>query len=450
MKILLAVHGYPPELGGGTERHVRGLAKGLAGRGHDVTVLAGTLEWSESLRRSSRDVDGIRLVKIHRDDYRYERWERMYHPGVSRLVAELIEEVRPDVMHVHHWLRLTNDLVRQGAQRGVPVLLTMHDFIASCPTLHRVLPDDSWCNAPTDKAPCTSCIADDLIIRIRDGQVSSLLEMRRRDLANELQLASRVYALSHSQADRLRSVLGDDAPRIDTQPFVSNESMQRSPVPAAASPFRIMTLGQISKHKGQHVLLEALRRSQHRDRIELHIYGTSDSSEYSAALDTLSEGLRVIRHGSYEYEDLEQAPFHLAVLPSLSHESYGLVLDEVRMLGLPALVADRGAYPEHIENGGQAFRTGDAQDLAARIDRLIEDPAELDRMRQSVTAPETFNNCLRFVEAEYARASERGPTPNADRFDLLGHLELEHLHSDTCEREAHAWKKRAAESAGNA
>ena len=71
-------------------------------------------------------------------------------------------------------------------------------------------------------------------------------------------------------------------------------------------------------------------------------------------------------------------------------------------------------------------------------------------MRQSVTAPETFNNCLRFVEAEYARASERGPTPNADRFDLLGHLELEHLHSDTCEREAHAWKKRAAESAGNA
>ena len=44
MKLLLAVHGYPPELCGGTEISVRELARGLARAGHEVTVVAGTLQ----------------------------------------------------------------------------------------------------------------------------------------------------------------------------------------------------------------------------------------------------------------------------------------------------------------------------------------------------------------------------------------------------------------------
>ena len=54
MRVMLAVHGYPPELDGGTERHVEGLATGLIARGHDVTVLAGTLEWRERLVESAQ------------------------------------------------------------------------------------------------------------------------------------------------------------------------------------------------------------------------------------------------------------------------------------------------------------------------------------------------------------------------------------------------------------
>ena len=43
MKIVQAVHGYPPELTGGIERHVQTLARALAAAGHDVVVVAGTL-----------------------------------------------------------------------------------------------------------------------------------------------------------------------------------------------------------------------------------------------------------------------------------------------------------------------------------------------------------------------------------------------------------------------
>jgi glycosyltransferase involved in cell wall biosynthesis len=444
MKTLLAVHGYPPELEGGTERNIRALAGGLAGRGHDVTVLAGTLEWSERLRRSSQEVDGVRVVKIHRDDFHYERWERLYHPGVSRMVAELIEETRPDVMHVHHWLRLTSDLVRLGASHRVPTLLTMHDFAVSCPRLHRVLPDGSFCGVPVDEAACGPCTNLD-----ESAGTHASLAMRKSDFANELRLASRVFALSRSHVDRLRAVLPGDVVQIHEQPFRTNQSLRHSPAPTSPWPFRIMTLGQLSAHKGTHVVLEALQRTRHRGRIELHLHGAADSPDYDARLTKLSAGSHVVRHGHYEYAELERTPYHLAVLPSLSHETYGMVLDEVAMLGLPALVSDRGAYPERIGAGGQAFRAGDAEDLAGKIDELIDSPDVLDAMRLAVEPPDSFEDYVRFVETEYADAIARGPTTQPDRFDLLGHLELEHIRGDTCEREAQMWEDRARQAGGS-
>lgn len=444
MKVLLVVHGYPPELEGGTERHVQSLAQGLAAKGHEVVVLAGTLDWSPRLRRSSELVDGVRVVKIHRDDLHYERWNRLYHPGVSRLVAELIAEVQPDVMHVHHWLRLTGDLVRQGIVQRVPVVVTLHDFTPSCPVLHRILPDGTWCNTPTETAPCGDCLSGKHHpAGSRDDRVDARLELRRMDFHNELKLASRVFALSRSQMDRMRSVLGSDQPEIEIQPFVTAEKLRCSPNPAPPPPLRVATFGRIGEFKGQHVLLRALSQCRHREHIELHVHGSFESKEYEARLVSLATGCRVVWHGRYDYSDLEQAAYHLVVLPSIGHETYGLILDEARMLGLPSLVSNRGAYPERIGEGGEVFRAGDDADLARRLDRLFEEPARLEGLRRAVQPPHTFDEVLDFVEQKYTVVIAEGISPQQDRFDFARHLELEYSRSDSFERAAEHWRERA-------
>src|SRR4051794_9790720 len=122
MRVLLVVHGLPPELHGGTENAVVTLAGALADLGHTVTILAGSNAHAGSWRSEESEQArpgaerGLRLVRLQRDDLYYEHWQKALHPGVSAAFRELLARERPDVVHVHHWVRLSRDLVATAAQ----------------------------------------------------------------------------------------------------------------------------------------------------------------------------------------------------------------------------------------------------------------------------------------------------------------------------------------------
>ena len=82
MKICLVAHGYPPELVGGTEKAVQGLAHGLARRGHEVVVVAGSMQFEGGFRVSTdsdRDPASgatIQVRRIHRADLYFDHWQK--------------------------------------------------------------------------------------------------------------------------------------------------------------------------------------------------------------------------------------------------------------------------------------------------------------------------------------------------------------------------------------
>ena len=122
MKILLAVHGYPPELVGGTELGVQALARAAAAAGHEVTVLAGSVD-HEPRFRVTEDTDhdpgsgaSIAVRRFHRSDLYFDHWQKGCSVEVTHAFRELLSEVQPDVLHVEHWLRLSNDLVATAAR----------------------------------------------------------------------------------------------------------------------------------------------------------------------------------------------------------------------------------------------------------------------------------------------------------------------------------------------
>lgn len=100
----------------------------------------------------------------------------------------------------------------------------------------------------------------------------------------------------------------------------------------------------------------------------------------------------------------------LLVLPS-SYEAYGLVVGEAMALGIPCVVSDRcGCHGEHgvLRDGetGLLFRCGDVGDLAAKLKRLLDDPALLSALgrRARVVSDElsprsAADNLLRVVSA---------------------------------------------------
>src|SRR3954466_3997427 len=77
-------------------------------------------------------------------------WAGTWSPRSYRALARVVDEVRPDVAHVHHvFERLTTSVLDALRRRGVPTVMTLHDYKPVCPN-YRLF---------TDGAPCTRCLS---------------------------------------------------------------------------------------------------------------------------------------------------------------------------------------------------------------------------------------------------------------------------------------------------
>jgi glycosyltransferase involved in cell wall biosynthesis len=74
-------------------------------------------------------------------------------------------------------------------------------------------------------------------------------------------------------------------------------------------------------------------------------------------------------------------------LPSMGLESFGNAAVEAMALGLPTIIfADGGGMVEHIQEGDTGFIVEDEDELTARIETLMEDPALRARMGARASA----------------------------------------------------------------
>ena len=342
MKILFTVHGFPPEMTGGTERTVEALALAMQGLGHEVVVVCGSLQVGSVDRVDAFEHRGIRVLRLHRDDLYFESWFKVYHPGVSRTVQRLLRDEQPDVVHVHHWLRLTSDLARLARIGGARVVVSLHDYF---PQLARVARrfDESQVSAPPPARWMTE-------LEARED-----FGLFQRDLFDELRSAHVLLAPSRAHADGVAAVsLGDlgeinpsPPPLLDVPPRLDRGGQTGGP--------HLLTWGSIYPEKGLEVLLDAMRATG--GDLSLQIFGEAHDPGYQTQLEQRAADLNVTFRGPYRWEDFGEVTADYAVLPSLCQESYGLVVDEAQALGLPMVASDLPAYREHCQAAASVFVT---------------------------------------------------------------------------------------------
>jgi glycosyltransferase involved in cell wall biosynthesis len=171
-------------------------------------------------------------------------------------------------------------------------------------------------------------------------------------------------------------------------------------------PLRLAYWGYVVRHKGVHLLLEAVRRLRDPSAVEVFLIGDAPDADYAAHLQELAAGLTVTFSGKYQPPDLARLDVDLAVFPSLAYESYGFVLNEAFQLGLPVIVSDRGALATRAGEAGLAFAAGDAQALANRIQEILDTPALLKRMKETIAPvlPPSMEDHAQIIEATYQEA----------------------------------------------
>ena len=163
MKVLQVIHGYPMRYNAGSEVYTQGLAHALAER-HEVHVF--TREENTFLPEYARQKEpdpAVPRITLHvvnmaraRDGYR--------HQAVDDAFSEILDEIRPDIVHIGHLNHLSTSLVFSARDRRIPVVSTLHDYWLMCLRgqfiqIYPKYPSDQWavCDGQDDRKCAVHC-----------------------------------------------------------------------------------------------------------------------------------------------------------------------------------------------------------------------------------------------------------------------------------------------------
>lgn len=443
MRITFVVHQFPPRYFTGTESYALAVGKELQRRGHDVDVFTLDPAFGEATgpwRESREIVDGLPVRRLNFWMYLGRDWGRMEyrHPWMAEVFARHLRERGSEVVHAFHLRHVGADLIDMAQAAGRPVVVSLTDFWFLCPQVTLMRTDGTACSGPPDAGRgCLPCHAPTLAAelaahpaaaellavqqasagRSRDGhdllsRVGALLE-RPEYLRQHLLAADAIVA----PTSFLRSVFvqnGVPAARIachgygiDTTGIAAGAAAART----AARPLTFGFCGTFSPHKGPHLLVNALAKVRGDCRAILR-GRTSDFADYSRELlATAARDPRVSVQPPYERRDLPAAlgAIDVLVVPSTWHENAPFVVLEARAAGLPVLASRFGGLAEVVADGtdGELFTPGDVDDLALRLQRLVDDPGRVARYRAAVTPPKPLTAAVDEFVAIYREVARR-------------------------------------------
>lgn len=383
MRIAYVVHQYPPEHVGGTEVYTATLARCLASWGHEVHVFY-------PLRAAKREPtctvrDGVHLWRVPLPPRPKRAWAQFWQSirnvRVERAFRAFLEAVQPEVVHFQH---LQNVSVRLPALAWpFPQVLTLHDYWYLCPNGQLIRPSATLCSAPRALG-CARCALERLkrpASKAFAPLVAPLMAWRNAYVRR----AVRRISLFLTPSDFAREMYlqhGWPAERIHTLPLgldLSRLEGASQPLDRPPGRFHIGYLGAIAWQKGVHVLVEAFA-SLPRDAA-LTIYGDLDAfPDYAASLREkarLHPGIRFAGPAPYGAVGDILRGFDYLVVPSLWHETFGMVVQEAEAVGTPVIASRLGAL-QRIQDGlsGRLFDPGDVEGLARILRELYDHPEQ--------------------------------------------------------------------------
>ncbi|MAG57808.1 MAG: hypothetical protein CMJ83_16100 [Planctomycetes bacterium] len=430
MRILYVIHAWPPEGKGGTEAHAHQVGQGLAARGHQIGVFARTGRPDRPEYEVTTGWEGplsiTRVNNTFRDTPSFP-WVYKNARIHTALEAEL-SEFKPDLVHVHHLTGLTTTIIEAVKSRGIPLVMTLHDFWTICPRGQRVTRDLELCE-DVDRHRCYGCLgglwphifhareSEPTIVDVRGRLSPKVLAEWDRHMAYVLNLCDVLIAPSAFHRERMLD-FPIDPDRIISLPHGQDHAPFDGQLREPKVVQRIGYIGSVIPVKGAHLLLEAFKGLD-RGELELHIHGEMppfhDDTTYGDRLRDMARGMRnVVFHEAYEAEEVPSilANLDLLIVPSLWWETFCLTAREGMLAGVPVIVSDHGALREALdgERDGLFFRVGDVEDLRDKIELVINDDALRERLMNrggSVKSLTEYTEEIEDVYAETTRASRR-------------------------------------------
>ena len=387
MRILQVAHDHPEWTQAGTEILAHDLARALDARDG---ITARFLAASTSLQEPDVEPGSLRS---HGEDLvlqtgAYDRFSMLRLDGTAwiRSLAQVLERVRPDVVHLHGLDRIGAEVLavlRRLAPRA-RIVLTLHDYQLICPNEGLLL-------TTTENARCRAA-RPDRCRRCFPEQSTARHALRKAHLMTLLDSVDVFVAPSAFLAGRFVD-WGIDPARIRLVPNAVALARAGGDDTGRSRRNRFGFFGNVARHKGALVLLSAaalLKDAGADVRVTVHGgLGWAEADLRAAFAARLAAAEPVAQHlGAYDRADV-LALMHAVdwvVVPSIWWENAPLVIHEARAAGRPVICSGIGGMAELVEDGvtGLHVPAGDAAALAETMQIAAADTGRWDRMSRAL------------------------------------------------------------------
>jgi len=366
MRICLISNLYPPHARGGAERVVETEARALKALGHEVSVItAEPVRPDGSVEPRMTEESGVRVWRFHPLNL-FFYGEIGRHSAPARLlwhawdaknahaagvIGRILQAERPDVVHTHNLKGLGLSVPRVIRKLGIRHAHTLHD-------VQLVAPSGLIIKGRESGFGVTDPVSRMFAASARRAFGSPDLVISPSKFLLDFYRARGFFPSSHGV-------------------FLPNPAPRAAPAPHAPSvETRFLFLGQVERHKGILLLIEAFRRlAKDRPKIRLDIVGAGSLDEEARRI--AGKDVRIAFFGKKSPAQFTEmfSKAEYAVVPSLCYENAPTVIVESFAYGVPVIAADIGGAAELVRHGenGLVFEAGSVASLVAMMKRACDE-----------------------------------------------------------------------------
>ena len=367
MNICLISNIYPPYHRGGAEQVVVKTVEGLLEAGHRVVLITATPGQEEIEQKEGLTIHRIHPKNIFFYTNAHEHgfisrllWHviDIFNIGVSKQVKKILQEEQPDVVHTHNLMGLSFLIPKTIRRLGLRHIHTVHDVQLVEPSgIIFKEKENSWRYTGLPTKLYTALLKH--LMGSPDVVISPS------------QFLKNFYSSRGFFQDSSFVIVRN--PVTVSIPEVNDKTIGET--------VHFLYIGQIEKHKGIFVLMDAFGMLSEKD-VALHIVGSG--SELEAIRKQAADDNRIEVHGRVTREQLPGlfSTMSVSVVPSLCYENSPTVIFESLAFGVPVIASDIEGVAELIVEGenGRTFEAGNAKALSDALSWCASHTSDIESM----------------------------------------------------------------------
>lgn len=432
MRVLIAVHGFPPTFYAGAERAAERIVHWLIANGHEVDVFAIEKLDAEYTCVDTTEENGYTIHRLFYDLNQHDEFYNMYeHPAVASAFQKIINRKEFDIVHIISGYLLGGQIIHIAKNAGVPVVITLTEYWFMCARLNLLQSNGKLCSGPDSDEKCARCLLEEKrryrlpaqkaphmmnVLWTTAGRYSPAVRTKTQEVADRRRVLQKALNTADLIISPSRFLLhkfaeyGFDTSRsvyirhgLTTNHMTLNRRTKRK-----GKTLRLGYIGQIKPHKGTDLLIDAvlpLLDAGH--DITLAIWGPEhEEPEYAEQLHQRTVGYPSIawkgRYNAPQVWDILNE-FDVLLVPSRWYENSPTVIAEAFTIGLPVIATNLGGMAELIEHekSGLLFELNNVDDLRQQICRLLHEPELLSKLSAGISKVKTADDEVREIFEQY-------------------------------------------------